>query len=251
MIIYPAIDIRGGKCVRLTEGRFDAETVYADDPAAMALRWAAEGAEYLHVVDLDGARAGQPVNLAIVARIAATVNIPVQLGGGIRTLAGIDAALAAGVTRVILGSVAVKQPALVKEACAAYGDRVVVGIDAKDGIVAVEGWGVSGGVGAEELAARMAAAGVARIIYTDISRDGTLTGVNVSATRALARAAGVPVVASGGVSSLADVAAVRAAEADGVEGVIIGKALYTGAVGLAAALKAARGGGGVACIRNG
>ncbi len=241
MIIFPAIDIRGGKCVRLTEGRFDAETVYADDPAAMARRWAAEGAEYLHVVDLDGARAGQPVNLAIVARIAAAVAIPVQLGGGIRTLAAIEDVLAAGVTRVILGSVAVKQPALVKEACAAYGDRVVVGIDAKDGVAAVEGWGVSGGVGAEELAARMAAAGVARIIYTDISRDGTLTGVNVSATRALAKAAGVPVIASGGVSSLADVAAVRAAEADGVEGVIVGKALYAGAVGLPAALKAARG----------
>lgn len=241
MIIFPAIDIRGGKCVRLTEGRFDAETVYADDPAAMALRWAAEGAEYLHVVDLDGARAGQPVNLAIVARIAAAVNIPIQLGGGIRTLAAIEDVLTAGVTRVILGSVAVKQPALVKEACAAYGDRVVVGIDAKDGVVAVEGWGVSGGVGAEELAARMAVTGVARIIYTDISRDGTLTGVNVSATRALARAAGVPVIASGGVSCLADVAAVRAAEADGVEGVIIGKALYTGAVSLPAALKAARG----------
>lgn len=251
MIIFPAIDIRGGKCVRLTEGRFDAQTVYADDPAAMALRWAAEGAEYLHVVDLDGALAGQPVNLAIVKRIAAAVKIPIQLGGGIRTLAAIDTVLAAGVTRVILGSVAVKQPDLVKEACAACGDRVVVGIDAKDGIVAVEGWGVSGGVGAEELASRMAAAGVARIIFTDISRDGTLTGVNVSATRSLARAAGVPVIASGGVSSLADVAAVKAAEADGVEGVIIGKALYTGAVGLPVALKAARGEEGTACTRNG
>ncbi|MDT8900203.1 1-(5-phosphoribosyl)-5-[(5-phosphoribosylamino)methylideneamino]imidazole-4-carboxamide isomerase [Anaeroselena agilis] len=241
MIVFPAIDIRGGRCVRLTEGRFDAETVYADDPAAMARRWADEGAEYLHVVDLDGALAGQPVNLAIVARIAAAVKIPIQLGGGIRTLANIDAVLSAGVTRVILGSVAVREPALVKEACAVYGDRVVVGIDAKDGVAAVEGWGVSGGVGAEELAARMAAAGVARIIYTDISRDGTLAGVNVPATRALAKAAGIPVIASGGVSSLADVVAVRAAAADGVEGVIIGKALYTGAVGLPAALKAARG----------
>jgi phosphoribosylformimino-5-aminoimidazole carboxamide ribotide isomerase len=243
MIIFPAIDIRGGKCVRLTEGRFDAETVYADDPVAMARRWAAEGAEYLHVVDLDGALAGQPVNLAIVAGIAASVGIPVQLGGGIRTLAGIEAVLAAGVARVILGSVAVKQPALVKEACAAHGERIVVGIDAKDGVAAVEGWGVSGGVGAEELAARMAAAGVARIIYTDIARDGMLTGVNVAATRSLAKAAGVPVIASGGVSSLGDIAAVKAAEADGVEGVIIGKALYSGAVELPAALKAARGEG--------
>lgn len=241
MIIFPAVDIRGGKCVRLTEGRFDAETVFADDPAAMARRWADEGAEYLHVVDLDGALAGRPVNLAIVERIVNTVSIPVQLGGGIRTLDSIAAILAAGVARVIIGSAAVRQPALVKEACALYGDRIVVGIDAKDGIAAVEGWGISGGVGAEELAARMAAAGVARIIYTDISRDGTLGGVNVAATRALARAAGVPVIASGGVSGLADIAAVRAVAGDGVEGVIVGKALYTGAVSLPDALKAARG----------
>ena len=243
MIIFPAIDIRGGKCVRLTEGRFDAETVFADDPAAMAGRWAAEGAEYLHVVDLDGALAGQPVNLDIVKRIVASVAIPVQLGGGIRTLASIEAILAAGVARVILGSVAVRQPALVKEACAAYGDRVVVGIDAKDGVAAVEGWGVSGGVAAVELAARMAAAGVARIIYTDISRDGTLSGVNVATTGALAKVAGIPVIASGGVSGLADIVAVKAAEADGVEGVIIGKALYIGAVELPAALRVARGEG--------
>ncbi len=241
MIIFPAIDIRGGKCVRLTEGRFDAETVFADDPAAMARRWALEGAEYLHVVDLDGARTGEPVNLDIVAGIVRTVAIPVQLGGGIRTLATIDAILAAGVARVILGSAAVRRPELVKEACAAYGDRIVVGIDARDGMAAVEGWGVSGGVGAEELAVRMAAAGVARVIYTDIARDGTLGGVNVAATRALARAAGIPVIASGGVSSLADITAVRAAAGDGVEGVIVGKALYTGAVSLPAALKAARG----------
>jgi phosphoribosylformimino-5-aminoimidazole carboxamide ribotide isomerase len=241
MMIFPAIDIRGGKCVRLTEGRFDAETVFADDPAAMARRWAAEGAEYLHVVDLDGALAGEPVNLAVVSRIVRDVAIPVQLGGGIRTMAAIDAILAAGVARVIIGSAAVRQPELVREACAAYGDRIVVGIDARDGVAAVEGWGVSGGVGAEELAVRMAAAGVARIIYTDIARDGTLGGVNVAATRSLARAAGIPVIASGGVSSLADITAVKAAAGDGVEGVIVGKALYTGAVSLPAALKAARG----------
>ncbi|HWQ61968.1 MAG TPA: 1-(5-phosphoribosyl)-5-[(5-phosphoribosylamino)methylideneamino]imidazole-4-carboxamide isomerase [Negativicutes bacterium] len=240
MIIFPAVDIRGGKCVRLTEGRFDAETVFADDPAVMARRWADEGAEYLHVVDLDGALAGKPVNLAIVERIVNTVSIPVQLGGGIRTLDSIAAVLAAGVARVIIGSAAVRQPALVREACNLYGDRIVVGIDAKNGVAAVEGWGVSGGVGAEELAARMVAAGVARIIYTDIARDGTLGGVNVAATRALAKAAGVPVIASGGVSSLADIAAVRAAAGDGVEGVIVGKALYTGAVSLPDALRAAR-----------
>jgi len=242
MIIFPAIDIRGGRCVRLTEGRFDAETVFADNPLDMARRWVEEGAEYLHVVDLDGALAGRPVNVAAIAAITAAVDIPVQLGGGIRTMENIAALLSAGVTRVILGSVAVKRPELVQQACAEYGDRVVVGIDARDGQVAVEGWGVSGGVAAEELAAKMAAAGVARIIYTDIARDGTLTGVNVTATRILARAAGIPVIASGGVSSLDDVTAVKAAQADGIEGLIIGKALYTGALTLAEAIRAARGG---------
>ncbi|MDR3566132.1 MAG: 1-(5-phosphoribosyl)-5-[(5-phosphoribosylamino)methylideneamino]imidazole-4-carboxamide isomerase [Negativicutes bacterium] len=241
MIIFPAIDIRGGKCVRLTEGRFDAETIFSDSPLDMARRWVSEGAEFLHLVDLDGALAGKSVNMETIAAIAKEVAIPVQLGGGIRTLANIEAMLAAGVTRVILGSVAVKQPELVREACKKYGDKIVVGIDARDGQAAVEGWGVSGGVGAEELAGKMAAAGVARIIYTDISRDGTLAGVNVGATRALARAAGIPVIASGGVSSLADITALKAVQADGIEGVIIGKALYTGAVTLPEAIRAAQG----------
>jgi phosphoribosylformimino-5-aminoimidazole carboxamide ribotide isomerase len=242
MIIFPAIDIRGGKCVRLVEGRFDAETVFADNPVDMALRWAAEGAEFLHVVDLDGALAGKPVNLDIVKAITQAVNMPVQLGGGIRTLESIDLLLKAGVSRVILGSVAVKQPELVKEACRKFADKIVVGIDARDGQVAVEGWGVGGGVGAEELAAKMAEAGVARIIYTDISRDGTLSGVNVEATRSLAKAAGIPIIASGGVSSLADITALKKVQADGIEGVIVGKALYTGALTLAEALTAAKGG---------
>ncbi|MDR3589010.1 MAG: 1-(5-phosphoribosyl)-5-[(5-phosphoribosylamino)methylideneamino]imidazole-4-carboxamide isomerase [Negativicutes bacterium] len=242
MIIFPAIDIRGGRCVRLVEGRFDAETVFADNPLDMARRWAQEGAEYLHVVDLDGALAGKPVNTEVIAAITKAVDIPVQLGGGIRTLESIAVLLDAGVARVILGSVAVKQPELVRQACTKYGDRIVVGIDARDGQVAVEGWGVSGGVAAEELAVKMAAAGVARIIYTDIARDGTLTGVNVAATQSLARAAGIPVIASGGVSSLDDVTAVKAAQTDGVEGVIIGKALYTGAVKLPEVIRAARGG---------
>lgn len=241
MIIFPAIDIRGGKCVRLTEGRFDQETIFADNPLDMALRWQQEGAEYLHVVDLDGALAGKPVNLAIISQIAQSVTMPVQLGGGIRTLAVIDEILAAGISRVILGSIAVKQPELVKEACQKYGDKIVVGIDARDGIAAVEGWGVAGGIGAEELAAKMAAVGVARIIYTDISRDGMLSGVNVAATRQLAKAAGIPVIASGGVSGAADIRAVKAAAADGVEGVIVGKAIYTGNLTLADALAIARG----------
>lgn len=241
MIIFPAIDIRGGKCVRLTEGRFDQETIFADNPLDMALRWQQEGAEYLHVVDLDGALAGKPVNLAIISQIAQSVTMPVQLGGGIRTLAVIDEILAAGISRVILGSIAVKQPELVKEACQKYGDKIVVGIDARDGIAAVEGWGVAGGIGAEELAAKMAAVGVARIIYTDISRDGMLSGVNVAATRQLAKAVGIPVIASGGVSGAADIRAVKAAAPDGVEGVIVGKAIYTGNLTLADALAIARG----------
>ncbi|HWR45474.1 1-(5-phosphoribosyl)-5-[(5-phosphoribosylamino)methylideneamino]imidazole-4-carboxamide isomerase [Sporomusa sp.] len=241
MIIYPAIDIRGGRCVRLTEGRFDKETVFADNPAEMALKWAAAGAEYLHVVDLDGALAGKPVNLAVVSAIVKAVAIPVQLGGGIRTLETIGQVLEAGVSRVILGSIAVRNPELVREACRQFGSRIVVGIDARDGQAALDGWEVSGGIGAEELAKKMAEAGVARIIYTDISRDGTLQGVNVAATAALAKAAGIPVIASGGVKSLEDITALHAANRDnGIEGVIVGKAIYTGAVDLAEAIRLAK-----------
>ena len=241
MIIYPAIDIRGGRCVRLTEGRFDKETVFADNPADMARKWAAAGAEYLHVVDLDGALAGKSVNLAVVSNIVKAVNIPVQLGGGIRTLANIEQVLQAGVSRVILGSIAVRSPELVREACRQFGSQIVVGIDARDGQAAVDGWEVSGGVGAEELAKKMAEAGVARIIYTDISRDGTLQGVNVAATASLAKAAGIPVIASGGVKSLEDITALKAANVEGgIEGVIVGKAIYTGAVDVAAAIRLAK-----------
>ncbi|WP_425058072.1 1-(5-phosphoribosyl)-5-[(5-phosphoribosylamino)methylideneamino] imidazole-4-carboxamide isomerase [Sporomusa carbonis] len=240
MIIFPAIDIRGGRCVRLTEGRFDKETVFADNPADMALKWATAGAQYLHVVDLDGALAGKPVNLEVVRTIVRTVTVPVQLGGGIRTLDSIAQVLDSGVSRVILGSVAVRNPELVRDACRRFGDRIVVGIDARDGQAAVDGWEVAGGVGAEELARKMAAAGVARIIYTDISRDGTLQGVNVAATAALAKAAGIPVIASGGVKSLEDITALRTANKEGgIEGVIVGKAIYTGAVDLAAAIRLA------------
>lgn len=241
MIIFPAIDIRGGKCVRLTEGRFDKETIFADNPLDMAVRWASEGAQYLHVVDLDGALAGKSINLDIVKKIANTIKIPVQLGGGIRTLENIEEVLSAGIKRVIIGSTAVRQPELVKEACKRYGTQIVVGIDARDGQVAVDGWGVSGGIEAGELAKRMADAGVARIVYTDISRDGTLSGVNVAATAELARTAGIPVIASGGVSSLNDIFGVKAVCSYGVEGVIVGKALYTGSVSLKDAVAAAQG----------
>ncbi len=240
MIIFPAIDLRGGKCVRLTEGRFDQETVFSEYPADTARRWQSEGAEYLHVVDLDGALAGGSRNLNVVRDIVEAVTIPVQLGGGIRTQDNIEQVLAAGVRRVILGSVAVRDPQLVADACRLYGDRIVVGIDARDGQVAVDGWGISGGVAAGELAVRMAAAGVQRIIYTDISRDGTLSGVNIAATVELAEKAGIPVIASGGVSSIKDIIDLVAVSSKGIEGVIVGKAIYTGALSLAEAIRAAK-----------
>ena len=238
MILFPAIDIRNGRCVRLTEGKFECETIFAEDPAEMAVRWADAGAEYLHVVDLDGALAGQSSNTEVIKRILAKVKIPVQVGGGIRTLANIENMLALGVTRVILGSVAVRDPELVREACQKFPGQVVVGIDAKNGEVAVEGWGIVGGIGAVELAKKMAAVGVEHIIFTDLSRDGMLSGVNVEATAELAKASGVKVIASGGVSSLADIKALQAHAADGIEGCIIGKAIYTGALDLKEALAA-------------
>lgn len=238
MILFPAIDIRNGRCVRLTEGKFECETIFAEDPAEMAVRWADAGAEYLHVVDLDGALAGQSSNTEVIKRILAKVKIPVQVGGGIRTLANIENMLALGVTRVILGSVAVRNPELVREACQKFPGQVVVGIDAKNGEVAVDGWGIGGGIGAIELAKKMAAVGVEHIIFTDISRDGMLSGVNVEATAELAKASGIKVIASGGVSSLADIKALQAHAADGIEGCIIGKAIYTGALDLKEALAA-------------
>ena len=240
MIIYPAIDIRGGRCVRLTEGRFDAETVFADDPAEMALKWAGLGAEFLHLVDLDGALAGEGKNVPVIQRILKSVSIPVQLGGGIRNLETIEKLLDLGVTRLILGSAAVKNPELVAEACKKYPGHIAVGIDAKNGEVAIEGWGQGSGVAATELAKKMASFGVETIIYTDISRDGMLSGVNVEATAALARACGVPIIASGGVASLDDIRRVKAVEGDGVQGCIIGKAIYTGAVDLKEALALAK-----------
>ena len=239
MIIFPAIDIRGGKCVRLLKGDFEKETVFSDKPEEMAKKWQAEGVEFLHLVDLDWALAGKSQNLATVEKILAAVNIPVELGGGIRTMENIDDVLALGVRRVILGSVAVCNPELVREACAKYGDRIVVGIDAKDGIVAVDGWGVSGDVEATALAKEMKKAGVRTIIYTDISRDGTLSGVNVEATAKLARESGVAIVASGGVKSIADIEALKPYEKDGIEGVIVGKSIYMGTLDLAEAIEIA------------
>lgn len=236
MIIFPAIDIRGGKCVRLLKGDFAKETVFSDKPEDMAKKWQAQGAEFLHLVDLDGALKGKSQNLATVEKILAAVDIPVELGGGIRTMENIDEVLKLGVRRVILGSVAVRSPELVREACAKYGDRIVVGIDAKDGIVAVDGWGVSGNIEATALAKEMKKAGVKTIIYTDISRDGTLAGVNVEATAKLARESGVNIVASGGVKSIDDIKALKPYEKDGIEGVIVGKSIYMGTLDLAQAI---------------
>ena len=207
----------------------------------MAAKWESLGGQYLHLVDLDGARAGKSMNLDVVKRIIDRVNIPVELGGGIRTMANIDEVLSSGVQRVILGSVAAKNPALVQRACAKYGDRIVVGIDAKDGIVAVEGWEVSGNVEVGILAKQMAQVGVKTIIYTDISRDGTLEGVNVDATAQLARHSGVKVVASGGVKSIDDIKALLPYEKSGIEGVIVGKSIYTGTLNLAEAIRVAAG----------
>ena len=239
MLIFPAIDIRDGKCVRLFKGDFAQETVFSDKPAQMAQKWESQGAKFLHLVDLDGALAGAPRNLDTVREILAAVTIPVELGGGIRTMENIDEVLALGVRRVILGSVAVRNPALVKEACARYGDRIVVGIDAKDGIVAVDGWGVSGDVDVTTLAKEMKKAGVKTIIYTDISRDGTLAGVNIEATAKLARESGVNIVASGGVKSTADIEALKPYEKDGIEGVIVGKSIYMGTLDLQQAIEIA------------
>lgn len=236
MTIFPAIDLRGGKCVRLFQGDFGQETVFSNRPADVARKWQEQGAEFLHLVDLDGARSGHSENLATVQDILAAVTIPVELGGGIRTMENIDAVLALGVRRVILGSVAVRDPKLVADACAKYGDRIVVGIDAKDGIVAVDGWGISGDIEVITLAKRMKEAGVCTIIYTDISRDGTLSGVNVKATAELARESRVRIVASGGVRDARDIKALKPYERDGIEGVIVGKSIYTGSLSLPEAL---------------
>ena len=233
MIIFPAIDLRGGKCVRLIQGDFDKETVYSDDPGATALRWQAAGAKYLHVVDLDGARAGTPQNVDAIKKILDAVAIPIEVGGGIRTLEDAARLLDLGVRRIILGSVAVENPRLVSEAAQRFGERVVVGIDARNGLVAVHGWEQSSNVEAVALAKQIVAAGVKTIIYTDIAKDGMLSGVDATAFTELAETSGAQVIASGGVRSLEDIRALKAA---GVAGVIVGKAIYTGALDLREAI---------------
>ncbi len=229
LTLYPAIDLKDGQCVRLRRGDMDQATVYSPNPAGQALAWEEAGFAWLHVVDLNGALAGHPVNAAAVAAILAAVSVPVQLGGGIRDLAGIEAWLAAGVRRVVLGSVAVTSPALVREACRAFPGRVAVGIDARDGKVATDGWAKSSDASAIEVARRAEESGAGAIIYTDIGRDGMLSGLNVEQTVALARRLVTPVIASGGLSGLEDLAALtQAASGTRIEGVIVGRALYDG-----------------------
>jgi len=241
MILFPAIDLKDGACVRLLRGDMDKATVFNDDPGAQAASFVAAGAEWLHIVDLNGAFAGAPVNADAVASIlAATGGVPAQLGGGIRDLATIEHWLDAGIARVILGTAAVKQPALVIDACRTFPGRVAVGIDARGGRVAVEGWAEESDLAAADLARRFEDAGVAAVIYTDIDRDGAMQGVNAEATAALARAVGMPVIASGGVSSLADLQRLKTFEKDGIVGVISGRAIYDGRLDLAAALAALR-----------
>jgi phosphoribosylformimino-5-aminoimidazole carboxamide ribotide isomerase len=233
---YPAIELKDGACVRLRRGEMDDATVYSRDPGAQARAWQEAGFSWLHVVDLNGAFAGKPVNASAVSAILANVTIPVQLGGGIRDLAGIEAWLSAGITRVILGSAAAKNPPLVIQACRAFPGRIAVGIDARDGYVATEGWAETSNVQAAELARHFEGAGVSAIIYTDIARDGMLGGLNIPQTAALADAISTPVIASGGVGSLADLEALVAAQCERIEGVIIGRALYDGRVQPEAAL---------------
>ena len=237
MILYPAIDLKDGQCVRLLRGEMSAATVFNADPADQARQWERAGFAWLHLVDLNGAIEGKPGNGAAVEAILRAVKIPVQLGGGIRDMARIEDWLAKGICRVILGTVALTHPALVKEACKRFPGRVAVGIDARGGKVATEGWVKTSETAALDLARAFADAGVAAIIYTDIDRDGALEGVNVGATAALARATKIPVIASGGVAGIADVEALKAE--GGIAGVVIGRALYDGRIDAKAALEAA------------
>ena len=240
MILFPAIDLKNGEAVRLEQGDMARATIFHRDPAEQARVFAAQGFEYLHIVDLDGAFAGKPMNAAAVERILATVKIPLQLGGGIRDRATIDAWLDKGVRRVIIGTAAVRDPALVKAAARTYPGRIAVGLDARDGAVAVEGWAETSEISALDIARRFEDAGVAAIIYTDIARDGMLRGLNLDATIALAEAVSVPVIASGGLASIDDVRALLTPRAQKLEGAVVGRALYDGRLDAAAALQLVR-----------
>lgn len=236
MILYPAIDLKDGKCVRLLRGDMDKATVFEHTPADQAALFEQAGFKWLHVVDLNGAFAGKPVNAFAVKSILARIRMPIQLGGGIRTIDQVDAWLSMGISRVILGTVALRNPELVKDACRLFPGKIAVGIDAKEGRVAVEGWAEVSDQLAVDMAKRFEDAGVAAIIYTDIARDGAMQGPNVEETVALAAAISTPVIASGGISSVKDIKRYKPFEAKGIEGIIIGRALYDGAVNPAEAL---------------
>ena len=239
MILYPAIDLKDGACVRLLRGDMDAATVYDRDPGARAAAFRDAGCEWIHVVDLDGAFAGRSVNGAAVEAVLAA-GVPAQLGGGVRDMAGIESWLARGVARVVLGTAAVRDPGLARAACRAFPGRIAIGIDARDGLAAVEGWAETTGVAAADLARRFEDCGAAAIVFTDIGRDGALAGANVEATARLAESVSTPVIASGGVASLADLEALAARAASGIAGAICGRALYDGRIDLAGALRALR-----------
>ena len=238
MLLIPAIDLKDGKCVRLRQGRMDDVTVFSDAPVEVARRWVEAGARRLHIVDLNGALAGQPVNAAVIKEIAATFpDLPIQVGGGIRDEDTVQAYLDAGVSYVIIGTKAVSAPHFVNNLCMEFPGHIIVGLDAKDGKVAIDGWSKLSHHNVQELAQRFERDGVVAIVYTDIGRDGMMNGVNVEATLALARAITIPVIASGGVSSMTDIDALCAEENEGIMGAIIGRALYEGSIDLAAAQK--------------
>lgn len=238
MDIFPAIDLLDGRCVRLYQGDYQQTQIFHENPVAIARLWATQGARYLHIVDLDGAKQGHPVNLQTLEAIAKAVDIPLQVGGGLRDRDSVVQVLERGVTRVILGTVAVEQPELVASLCAEFPRQIVVGLDARQGKVATRGWLETSSLDAVDLAQLMEQQGVSALIYTDIQRDGTLAGPNLEALRQLASQVTIPVIASGGVSSLTDLLSLSALEAIGISGVIIGKALYTGAIHLPEALRA-------------
>lgn len=237
MRIYPAIDIKDGQCVRLLRGSFDNVTVYGNDPAEMAKKWQAEGGEFIHVVDLDGALKGHGVNAEAIKKICESVSVPVQTGGGIRTMEDIEAKLACGINRVIIGTKAVSDSEFVRRAVEKYGDKIVIGIDAKDGMVAIEGWEKTSEWKAVDFAKKMEEIGVKTIVYTDIATDGTLQGPNVQAMKEMAESVDVDIIASGGVGSIEHI---KALLPTGVEGVIVGRALYTNSVDLKEAIAAAK-----------
>lgn len=232
MLIIPAIDLKEGKCVRLEQGLMDKATVYSDDPATTAKHWEAQGGELLHVVDLDGAFAGVPKNLSAIKAIRSAIKIPIEVGGGIRDLDTISSLVEIGIDRIILGTAAIENPDFVQEACKKFPGRIIVGIDAKDGLVAIKGWAEVTKVQAVDLAKQMQEFGVIAIIYTDIKRDGMLSGPNLEATKALAEALRIPVIASGGVSTMKDIQDLLTIRSSGVSGVITGKAIYSGSLNL-------------------